>query len=57
MTSFDINATLGPIIYGVVALMPTFLALITGMLPIILVVSVIGFILAFWDKILGMIKI
>jgi hypothetical protein len=56
MTSFDINATLYPIISGVVALMPSFLELILAVVPIVIVMSVVGFIVKFWDQIVAMMK-
>ena len=56
MTSFDINATLYPIIAGVVALMPSFLDLILAVVPIVIVMSVVGFIIKFWDQIVAMMK-
>lgn len=49
--AFDINATVGPIIDGVVLLMPSFLNLVVAVVPIIITVSVVGFIIKFWDQI------
>ena len=56
MATFDLNATLGPIIDGVVALMPSFLALILAVVPIVIVMSVVGFIIKFWDQIVKMMQ-
>lgn len=56
MADFDINATLYPIIQGVVELMPTFLDLILAVVPIVIVMSVVGFILKFWDSIVRMMQ-
>ena len=56
MASFDLNATLGPIIEGVVALMPSFLNLILAVVPIVIVMSVVGFIIKFWDQIVRMMQ-
>lgn len=52
--AFDLNATIGPIIDGVVLLMPSFLALIIAVVPIIITMSVVGFIIKFWDQIVRM---
>ena len=54
MADFDLNATLYPIIAGVVALMPSFLDLILAVVPIVIVMSVVGFIIKFWDRIVAM---
>lgn len=52
--AFDLNTTIGPIIDGVVLLMPSFLALIIAVVPIIITMSVVGFIIKFWDQIVKM---
>jgi len=54
--TFDINASIGPIIDGVILLLPTFLELVIAMVPIVIVLAVVGFLLGFFDKILSMIK-
>jgi len=54
MADFDLNATLYPIIAGVVELMPSFLSLIIAVVPIIITMSVVGFIIKFWDQIVKM---
>lgn len=56
MADFDLNATIGPIILGVIELMPNFLALIVAVVPIIITMSVVGFIIKFWDSIVQMMK-
>lgn len=56
MADFDINATLYPIISGVVELMPSFLELILAVVPIVIVMSVVGFIIKFWDRIVKMMQ-
>jgi len=56
MATFDINATVGPIIYGVVDLMPSMLALVVAVVPVVLTLAVVGFILKFWDQIIRMIS-
>ena len=42
MADFDLNATLYPIIAGVVALMPSFLDLILAVVPIVSLVSTLS---------------
>lgn len=54
MADFDLNATIGPIIQGVIELMPSFLSLIINVVPIIITMSVVGFIVRFWDQIVKM---
>lgn len=56
LATFDLNATLGPIIDGVVALMPSFLNLILAVVPIVIVMAVVGFIVKFWDRIIAMMQ-
>ena len=56
MADFDINATLYPIISGVVELMPSFLDLILAVVPIVIIMSVVGFIIKFWDQIVNMMR-
>ena len=56
MADFDINGTLYPIISGVVELMPSFLDLILAVVPIVIVMSVVGFIIKFWDQIVRMMQ-
>ena len=53
----DINATVGPIITSVVALIPTIIELIVAIVPAIIVMAVIGFLVGFFDQILGMMKL
>jgi hypothetical protein len=54
--AFDLNATLSPIITGVVEVLPLFLDMVIAMVPIVITLAVVGFLLGFFDKILGMIK-
>lgn len=53
---FDLNGTLEPIVQDVIDLMPVFLDLVIAMVPVIIVLSVVGFLVGFFDKIIGMIK-
>ena len=56
MATFDLNSTIGPIIDGVIALMPSFLNLVIAIVPVIITLAVVGFLVTFWDRILSMIK-
>ena len=53
----DINATVGPILDSVTALIPTIISLIVAIVPAIIVMAVVGFIVAFFDRILGLMKL
>jgi hypothetical protein len=55
--SFDLATNITPIIQGVVAILPSFLDLVIAMVPIVITLSIVGFLLGFFDKILSMIKI
>ena len=52
-----LNESIGPILTSVVELFPSLLALVLAALPIIIAISVIGFILGLFDGILGKIRI
>jgi hypothetical protein len=54
--AFDLNGTIGPIISGVILLMPTMLDLVVNVVPIILTLAVVKFVMQFWDQIIGMLK-
>jgi hypothetical protein len=56
-SALDLNATIGPILDGIVELIPTLLNLILAMVPIIIVMAIVSFIVTFLDKILGMLKL
>lgn len=56
MADFDLNGTVGPIIDGVVTILPSFLNLVIGMVPIIITLSIVGFLIGFFEAILGKIK-
>lgn len=53
----DINASVGPVLDGVILLLPTLLAMVLAALPIIIALAVIGFVLGLFDGILGKIKL
>jgi hypothetical protein len=53
---FDLATNLTPIIEGVIDIMPVFLELVIAMVPVVITLAVVGFLLGFFDKILGMIK-
>jgi hypothetical protein len=55
--AFDINGTVGPILEGVAALIPTIVNLIIAVVPAIIVLAVVGFIVTFLDKILAMLHL
>jgi hypothetical protein len=52
----DLNATIGPILTSITELIPGIISLIVAIVPAIIVMAVVGFIVAFFDKILGMLK-
>lgn len=54
---FDLNATVGPLLTGVIELIPTIIELIVAVIPAIIVLSVVGFIVGFLEQILKMIKV
>ncbi len=55
--AIDLNATIGPILDGVSALVPSIVNLIVSIVPAIIVLAVVGFIVAFLDKILSMLHL
>ena len=54
--TFDLATNLTPIIQGVIDILPLVLDLVSAMVPIVITLAVVGFLLGFFDKILGMIK-
>jgi hypothetical protein len=55
--TIDLNGTVGPILDSVIELIPSIIGLIVAIVPAIITLAVVGFILAFFDRILGMMKI
>ena len=55
--TLDLNATLGPLISSIVQLIPSIIDLIVAIVPAILILSVVGFLVAFLDKILSLLKL
>ena len=53
----DINASVGPILDSVISIIPTLINLIVAIVPAVIVLAVVGFIVAFFDRILGMMKL
>lgn len=53
----DINATVGPILDSVTALIPTLINLIIAIVPAVITMAVVGFIVAFFDRILALIRV
>ena len=54
--AFDLNATLGPVITGMIAVMPGLLDFIIAIVPIVITMSFVSFFVAFPEKILALIK-
>lgn len=57
LAAVDINESVGPILDSVIALIPTIIELIVAIVPAVIVLAVVGFIVAFFDRILAMMKI
>lgn len=55
--AIDLNATIGPILDSITELIPSIIGLIVAIVPAIIVMAVVGFIVTFFDKILGMLKL
>ena len=55
--SFDINGTVGPLLDGIAALIPSIVNLIVAVVPAIIVLALVGFVVGFLDEIIGMLKI
>ena len=55
-SAIDINGSVGPIIDGVVALIPSLTALVMGLIPLMIVVAVAKFFPQLFDSILGWMK-
>lgn len=53
----DLNGTLGPILDSMIELIPTIIELIVAIVPAVLVMAVVGFLVSFFDSILGMLKL
>jgi hypothetical protein len=53
----DLNGTVGPILDSVIALIPSIVALIVAVVPAIITLSLVAFIVGFFDRILGMMKL
>lgn len=55
--SFDINGTVGPLLDGIAALIPSIVNLIVAVVPAIIILALVGFVVTFLDKILAMLHI
>jgi hypothetical protein len=53
----DINSTIGPLLDQIVSLIPGIINLVIALVPAIVIMAVVGFIVSFLDKILGMMKL
>jgi len=53
----DINGSVGPILDSMIELIPTIIELVVAIVPAIIVMAVVGFIVAFFDRILSLMKL
>jgi hypothetical protein len=53
---FDLNGTIGPLIDGVTALLPSLMALVLGLVPLVIVVAIAKFFPQLFDSILGWLR-
>jgi hypothetical protein len=53
----ELNASIGPVLDGVILLFPTLLSLVLAALPIIIAISLVGFVLGIFDGILAKIRL
>ena len=56
MAEINLDA-IGDVIQAIVGIVPDLIDLVVGIVPIIVVIALVGFIVAFFDKILGMLRI
>ena len=56
-SAFDINATVGPLLDGIAALIPSIVSLIIAVVPAIIILALVAFVISFLDEIIGMLKI
>lgn len=57
VSAVDLNTSVGPILDSMITLIPTIIELIVAVVPAIIIMAVVGFIVTFFDKILGMLKL
>jgi hypothetical protein len=55
--AIDLNGTIGPILDSMVELIPSIINLIVAIVPAIIVLATVGFLVAFFDKILALMKL
>jgi hypothetical protein len=55
--TFDINGTVGPLLDGIAALIPSIVNLIIAVVPAIIILALVGFVIGFLDEIIAMLKI
>jgi hypothetical protein len=53
----DINTTIGPLLDQIVSLIPSIINLVVALVPAIVIMAIVGFIVTFLDRILGMMKL
>ena len=56
-SAFDINGTVGPLLDGIAALIPSIVNLIIAVVPAIIILALVAFVISFLDEIIGMLKI
>lgn len=53
----DINGTIGPILDSMIELIPSIISLVIAIVPAVLIMAVVGFLVSFFDRILGLLKL
>ena len=56
-SAFDINGTVGPLLDGIAALIPSIVSLIIAVVPAIIILALVSFVIGFLDEIIAMLKI
>lgn len=55
--AIDLNATIGPVLDSVAALVPSLVNMIIAIVPAVIIMAVIGFVIGFLDRVLDMLHI
>ena len=55
-SAIDLNATIGPIVTSFVALIPSIMNLVLGLIPLMIVVAIAKFFPSLFEEILGWLK-
>jgi hypothetical protein len=53
----NITETVGPLLDQIVELIPSIISLVVALVPAIVIMAIVGFIVTFLDRILGMMKL